>query len=115
MTSRTLIFPIVSACVAFTSILVLPALADDPPVYYVSMRALTAESAASFVTVSREQTAERTTAIAGCDELTYYASASDAQSVATARANGELVQLHRGLQGQAPQTSAIICIIDDAG
>ena len=91
--------------------------ADDPPqpVYYVSMRALTSEAAPSFVTVERQATATRTTAIAGCDELTYYATPSDAQTVATARANGDVVQLHRAMPSDAPQNSAIICIIDGAG
>lgn len=115
MLHKSLCFPIVLACVALSAAPILPAFADDPPLYYVSMRGLTTEATPSFVTVVRTQTAERTTAIAGCDELTYYATAADAQTIATARANGEVVQLHRGAAGGSAQTSAIICIIDGSG
>jgi len=116
MMHRTQYFPIVLACAALGCAFILPAFADDPPpVYYVSMRGLTTESAPSFVTVTREADATRATSLAGCDELTYYATAADAQTIATARAAGEVVQLHRGAQGGSPQSSAIVCIIDGAG
>lgn len=85
------------------------------PVFYISMRGLLTEAAPTFVVVEQAQTAQRTTAIAGCDGHTYYATATDAAAITTARANGEVVQLHRGPQGAPPQNSAIKCIIDAAG
>jgi hypothetical protein len=101
----------------------IPAFADDPPPpntsqYYVSMRALTATSSAdvaSYVTVMREQDATHTSAVAGCDEHTYYATAVDAAAIATARSSGEVVQLHRGSSGGTPQASAIMCVLDGQG
>jgi hypothetical protein len=99
------------------------AFADDPPPpdthkYYVSMRALSATSSvdvASYVTVTREQDATHATAIAGCDERTYYATAADAAAITTARSAGEVVQLHRGAASGTPQASAIMCVIDGQG
>jgi hypothetical protein len=88
---------------------------DPPPVYYISMRALQSETAPAYVIVVREATSERDTLIAGCDGRDYYATSTDAAAVSTARANGELVQLHYGRQGEPPQDSAIRCIIDAAG
>lgn len=101
----------------------IPAFADDPPPpntsqYYVSMRALTGTSSAdvaSYVTVKRQQDATHASAIAGCDERTYYATAADAAAIATARSSGEVVQLHRGASGGTPQASAIMCVLDGQG
>jgi hypothetical protein len=101
----------------------IPAFADDPPPpntsqYYVSMRALSATSSAdvaSYVTVKRQQDATHTVTVAGCDDHTYYATAADATTIATARSNGEVVQLHRGPSGGTPQASAIMCVLDGQG
>jgi hypothetical protein len=79
------------------------------------MRALTTEAQPSFVPVLSASDATHTSAIAGCDEVTYYATAADAQTVASARSAGEVVQLHRAPAGGTPQSSAIVCIIDGAG
>lgn len=80
-----------------------------PPVHYVSMRSIATEATASFVLVVKTVTAERATSISGCDGVTYYATSADAQSVAAALANGEVVHLHRGTQGQQPQGMPIKC------
>ncbi len=90
--------------------------AQQPPVvYYISMRGLQTEAVASFVVVVRTTTAERATAVAGCDGRTYYATAADAAAVSAARANGELVQLHRGREGDPPGATPIRCILDASG
>lgn len=90
--------------------------AQQPPVvYYISMRGLQTEAVASFVVVVRAATAERATAVAGCDGRTYYATAADAAAISAARAAGELVQLHRGREGEAPGTTPIRCILDASG
>lgn len=86
-----------------------------PPVYYVSMRGLLTETAPTFVLVVRQAAGERTVVIAGCDGHSYYATPADAASVSAARTNGDIVQLHRGAQGGAPENSAIKCIIDASG
>lgn len=93
-----------------------PAGADNPAhVYYISMRGLTTEAAPSFVVVSREQTSQRTATVTGCGGHNYYATPADAATVSTARANGEVVQLHRGQEGGTAQSSSIVCIIDASG
>lgn len=91
------------------------AAASESATYYISMRGLTVEAAATFVVVEAQASATRTAAIAGCDELTYYATPADAASVSAARAAGELVQLHRAGPGQTAQTSSIMCVLDAAG
>lgn len=88
---------------------------SSPSIYWVSMRGIATESAPSFAIVVPVADATRSMPIAGCDARTYYASATDGTAIASARAAGEVVQLHRGEPGSTPESSSIMCVIDGSG
>jgi hypothetical protein len=79
--------------------------------YWISMRGITEDAQPHFVTLSYTQTGTYTTPFQGCHNRTYYLQSMDWNTVATARAAGETVQIHRGEPGTAPQQGTVICLI----
>lgn len=106
--ARLSIYALIFAVVAIVTLFRWDAMAA-PPVFHVSMRSLSTEATPSFVLVVKTSTTERAMSVAGCDGTTYYATAADAEAIAAALANGEVVHLHRGSVGQAPETTSIKC------
>ena len=85
--------------------------AQDNSVYWISMRGITEDALPSFISASAVQTESYPSVFQACHGRKLYLRSADAATVATSRASGDTVQVHRGVSGSSPQQSTVICLV----
>ena len=85
--------------------------AQDSNVFWISMRSYANGASQSFVSAATTTSGQQTVSFQACDGNTYYLAQSDYNSVESALAAQNTVQLTTGTQGSDPTQSSIICLI----
>lgn len=65
----------------------------------------------SFVETTRVMDETNSVPVAGCDDHTYYLGSSAAAQLASARAEGAIVHLHKRPSGEPVDTAPIRCLL----